>query len=141
MPEVVSTVWSNVFMVAALQPGETLLVHGGGGGIGTAAIQLAKALGRPGRDHGRFGREGRRGRRRSGADLAINYREQDFVAELRRVRPRRCRRHPRQHRRASTSGATSNPLPCKGVWSSSGLQGGVKGELDLGLLMQRRAAP
>ena len=45
LPEVACTVWSNVFMVAGLQPGETLLVHGGAGGIGTMAIQLAKALG------------------------------------------------------------------------------------------------
>ena len=41
LPEVACTVWSNVFMVAGLQPGETLLVHGGAGGIGTFAIQLA----------------------------------------------------------------------------------------------------
>ena len=45
LPEVACTVWSNVFMVAGLQPGETLLVHGGAGGIGSVAIQLAKALG------------------------------------------------------------------------------------------------
>src|SRR3712207_785967 len=45
LPEVACTVWSNLFMVAGLQPGETLLVHGGGGGIGTFAIQLGAALG------------------------------------------------------------------------------------------------
>jgi NADPH:quinone reductase-like Zn-dependent oxidoreductase len=45
LPEVACTVWSNVFMVAHLRPGETLLVHGGAGGIGTFAIQLAAALG------------------------------------------------------------------------------------------------
>ena len=45
LPEVACTVWSNVFMVAGLQPSETLLVHGGAGGIGTMAIQLATALG------------------------------------------------------------------------------------------------
>ncbi len=44
LPEVACTVWSNLFMVAGLQPGETLLVHGGASGIGTMAIQLAKAL-------------------------------------------------------------------------------------------------
>ena len=44
LPEVACTVWSNVFMVAGLQPGEKLLVHGGAGGIGTMAIQLATAL-------------------------------------------------------------------------------------------------
>src|SRR5690349_22956783 len=45
LPEVACTVWSNVFMVAGLQQDETLLVHGGAGGIGTFAIQLAHALG------------------------------------------------------------------------------------------------
>ena len=45
LPEVACTVWSNVFMVAGLRPDETLLVHGGAGGIGTFAIQLATALG------------------------------------------------------------------------------------------------
>ncbi|MFB7075891.1 alcohol dehydrogenase catalytic domain-containing protein, partial [Streptomyces sp. NPDC056290] len=45
LPEVVCTVWSNVFMVAHLRPGETFLVHGGSSGIGTMAIQLAKAVG------------------------------------------------------------------------------------------------
>src|SRR4051812_39953215 len=45
LPEVACTVWSNVFMVAALQPDEVLLVHGGAGGIGTFAIQLASQLG------------------------------------------------------------------------------------------------
>src|SRR6201747_1545270 len=45
LPEVACTVWSNVFMIAGLQQGETLLVHGGAGGIGTMALQLAKALG------------------------------------------------------------------------------------------------
>ncbi|MFL6155271.1 MAG: alcohol dehydrogenase catalytic domain-containing protein [Marmoricola sp.] len=45
LPEVACTVWSNVFMIAHLQPEETFLVHGGAGGIGTFAIQLAKALG------------------------------------------------------------------------------------------------
>jgi NADPH:quinone reductase-like Zn-dependent oxidoreductase len=45
LPEVACTVWSNVFMIAGLQRDETLLVHGGAGGIGTFAIQLAHALG------------------------------------------------------------------------------------------------
>ena len=43
LPEVACTVWSNLFMLAALQPGETVLIHGGASGIGTFAIQLAHA--------------------------------------------------------------------------------------------------
>src|ERR1700759_1562245 len=45
IPEVACTVWSNVFMIAGLQEGETLLVHGGAGGIGNVAVQLGAALG------------------------------------------------------------------------------------------------
>src|SRR3954470_15665176 len=45
LPEVAATVWSNVFMVAGLRPGERFLVHGGAGGIGTFAIQVAHQLG------------------------------------------------------------------------------------------------
>ena len=53
LPEVACTVWSNVFMIAGLQPGERFLVHGGAGGIGTMAIQLAARPRRQGLRHGR----------------------------------------------------------------------------------------
>ena len=52
--------WSNVFMVAGLQPGERFLVHGGAGGIGTMAIQLASALSAQGLHHGRVARRSSR---------------------------------------------------------------------------------
>ena len=95
--EVASTVWSNVFMMGKLQHGETLLVHGGGSGIGTFAIQLGKAFGAKvvvtvgSQEKAAFCRE-------LGADLAINYREQDF-AEVMTGRGDPRRRHPRHHRR------------------------------------------
>ena len=53
LPETVFTVWHNVFQRGGLQPGETLLVHGGSSGIGTTAIQLARGAGQPGGHHGR----------------------------------------------------------------------------------------
>ena len=68
LPETFFTVWSNVFDRARLQPGETLLVHGGSSGIGVTAIQMAKAWGATVLDDGGLGREGRglpRARRRS----------------------------------------------------------------------------
>ena len=79
LPETFFTVWHNVFERGALKPGETLLVHGGSSGIGTAAIQLAKAngarvittAGTP---------EKCQACRRLGADVAVNYRDEDFVA-------------------------------------------------------------
>ncbi|TDT96496.1 putative PIG3 family NAD(P)H quinone oxidoreductase [Azorhizobium sp. AG788] len=81
LPETFFTVWSNVFDRGRLQPGEVLLVHGGTSGIGTTAIQLAKAfgskvfvtVGSP---------EKCEAARKLGADLAIDYNTQDFVAEV-----------------------------------------------------------
>ncbi|MGV8839052.1 MAG: NAD(P)H-quinone oxidoreductase [Bauldia sp.] len=72
------TVWSNVFGRAGLQPGETLLVHGGSSGIGTTAIQFAKAFGS--RVVVTVGSDAKAEACRAlGADLAVNYRTADFV--------------------------------------------------------------
>jgi putative PIG3 family NAD(P)H quinone oxidoreductase len=81
LPEVAATVWSNVFQIAHLRPGETLLVHGGSSGIGTMAIQLGKAVGA--RVATTAGSDSKLAVcRELGADVVVNYREQDFVAEL-----------------------------------------------------------
>jgi NADPH2:quinone reductase len=82
LPETFFTVWSNVFDRARLAAGETILVHGGSSGIGTTAIQLARAFGArvlttAGSD------EKCEACRRLGADVAINYRTEDFVAVVR----------------------------------------------------------
>ena len=84
LPETFFTVWQNVFAIAGLKAGETLLVQGGSSGIGVTAIQLAKALGATvvvtaGSD------EKCAACLAIGADHAINYKTQDFVAETRRV--------------------------------------------------------
>ena len=81
VPETYFTVWTNVFDRARLQPGETILIHGGSSGIGTTAIQLAKAFGSTvvvtvGSDEKCAECLG------LGADVAINYRTQDFVEDL-----------------------------------------------------------
>ncbi len=82
LPETFFTVWSNVFQRAAMQLGETLLVHGGSSGIGVAAIQIAKAMGA--RVFVTVGSSAKADACLAlGADLAINYKEQDFVAEVR----------------------------------------------------------
>ncbi|MCR9266308.1 MAG: NAD(P)H-quinone oxidoreductase, partial [Alphaproteobacteria bacterium] len=79
LPETVFTVWANVFEIGALSPDETFLVHGGTSGIGTTAIQMAKA-------HGArvIATAGTPEKvelcRKLGADIAINYREEDFEA-------------------------------------------------------------
>ncbi|TKI06004.1 NAD(P)H-quinone oxidoreductase [Martelella alba] len=84
LPETFFTVWTNVFQRGKLQAGETLLVHGGTSGIGTVSIMLAKAFGAtvlatagsPEKCAAALA---------LGADAAINYREQDFVAETKRL--------------------------------------------------------
>ena len=82
IPETSFTVWHNVFQRAYLQKGERFLVHGGSSGIGTTAIQLAKAFGAK-----VFTTAGSREKcdacEALGADLAINYKEEDWVAVLR----------------------------------------------------------
>jgi len=81
LPETFFTVWTNVFDRGQLKPGETLLVHGGSSGIGTTAIMLGKAFG-----SSVVVTAGSTEKclacRDLGADLAINYRDQDFVAVL-----------------------------------------------------------
>jgi putative PIG3 family NAD(P)H quinone oxidoreductase len=78
LPEAAATVWSNLVMTAGLKQGESLLVHGGAGGIGTMAIQIAKALGA--RVATTVGTPDKAARAHElGAELTIDYREQDFT--------------------------------------------------------------
>jgi NADPH:quinone reductase len=83
LPETFFTVWTNVFDRGRLQPGETLLVHGGSSGIGTTAIQMAKAFGAK-----VFATAGSPEKCKAcealGADRAIDYKQEDFVAVIRR---------------------------------------------------------
>lgn len=84
VPETFFTVWHNVFERGALKAGETLLVHGGGSGIGTTAIQFAKSFGA--RVIVTAGSaEKCEACRKIGADAAINYRTEDFVAETKKA--------------------------------------------------------
>ncbi|CAD5919834.1 putative NADPH:quinone reductase [Streptomyces sp. KY75] len=78
LPEVTATVWSNIVMTAGLKAGETILVHGGAGGVGTMAIQIAKAL--DARVVTTVGGPDKVARARElGADEAIDYRTEDFA--------------------------------------------------------------
>jgi NADPH2:quinone reductase len=137
LPETFFTVWSNVFDRAHLQPGETLLVHGGSSGIGVTAIQLAKARGA--RVLTTVGSAEKAAACRAlGADHAIEYKTQDFVAEVLRL----------------TGGAGANvvldmvagdyvarDVQClaeDGRIVIIAVQGGTKATVDAGLVLRRR---
>ncbi|MPY58172.1 NAD(P)H-quinone oxidoreductase [Streptomyces spongiae] len=139
LPEVTCTVWSNVFMIAHLRPGETLLVHGGSSGIGTMAIQLAKAVGakvavtagtKEKLDHCA----------ELGADILINYREQDFVEEIKRATDGAGADVILDIMGAKYLERNVKALAVNGRLAIIGLQGGVKGELNIGVLLSKRAA-
>ncbi|MFJ8599206.1 NAD(P)H-quinone oxidoreductase [Streptomyces shenzhenensis] len=139
LPEVVCTVWSNVFMISHLRPGETLLVHGGSSGIGTMAIQLAKAVGA--KVAVTAGSKEKLERcAELGADILINYREQDFVAELDRATGSAGADVILDNMGAKYLDRNVRALAVNGRLAVIGLQGGAKGELDLGALLSKRAA-
>ena len=79
LPEVAATVYSNLVMTAQLQPGETVLIHGATGGIGTMAIQLAKALGATVAATAGTDEKVSTAKAFLGAYIAINYAEEDFA--------------------------------------------------------------
>ena len=139
LPEVACTVWSNVFMIAGLQQGETLLVHGGAGGIGTFAIQLAHALGA--RVLTTAGSQEKLDVCRSlGADVTINYKEQDFVAEVKATTDGAGADVILDNMGAKYLSRNVDALATEGRLVVIGMQGGSKAELDLGALMRKRGA-
>ena len=135
IPEVACTVWSNLIDVAHLQAGEVVLLHGGAGGIGTHAIQLAKALGAT------VAVTAGSAEKLAlcadlGADICINYRDEDFVDVL----------------KTQAGGANVildnmgakylernvNAIAADGRIVIIGMQGGVKAELNIGKLLTKR---
>ncbi|MFF7406775.1 NAD(P)H-quinone oxidoreductase [Streptomyces murinus] len=139
LPEVACTVWSNVFMISHLRPGETLLVHGGSSGIGTMAIQLAKAVGA--KVAVTAGTKEKLERcAELGADILINYREQDFVAEVEEATGGAGADVILDNMGAKYLDRNVRTLAINGRLAIIGLQGGAKGELNIGTLLHKRAA-
>ncbi|MEW1923584.1 NAD(P)H-quinone oxidoreductase [Streptomyces sp. NPDC088360] len=139
LPEVTSTVWSNVFMISHLRPGETFLVHGGSSGIGTMAIQLAKAVGaRVAVTAGTKEKLDFCGE--LGADILINYREQDFVEEIKKATDGAGADVILDNMGAKYLDRNVQSLATNGRLAIIGMQGGVKGELNIATLLNKRAA-
>jgi putative PIG3 family NAD(P)H quinone oxidoreductase len=139
LPEVACTVWSNVFMVAGLGKDETLLVHGGAGGIGTVAIQLAHALGA--KVLTTAGSEEKLEFCRSlGADVAVNYKTDDFVEAVRDATDGAGADVILDNIGAAYLDRNVDVLATEGRLVIIGMQGGVKGELNIGKLLRKRGA-
>jgi putative PIG3 family NAD(P)H quinone oxidoreductase len=139
LPEVACTVWSNVFLTAQLLPGEVLLVHGGSSGIGTMAIQLAKAAGA--RVAVTAGTAEKLERCAAlGADVLVNYKERDFVEMVRSATDGHGADVVLDTIGAKYLGRNLDVLATNGRQVTIGLQGGARAELDLGLLLRKRAA-
>ncbi len=136
LPEVAATVWSNVFMVGGLTPDETFLVHGGAGGIGTMAIQLASQIGA--RVLTTVGSAEKAELAKSlGAEVAISYKDDDFV-EVAKV-------YGGADVILDNMGAkylarNIDALNPEGRLVIIGMQGGAKAELDINALLRKRGA-
>lgn len=140
LPEVAATVYSNLFMTAQLQPDETVLVHGGAGGIGAMAIQLAKAAGA--RVVATAGSDEKVAMLTSylGADLAVNYRTEDFVERVKEFTEGRGANVILDVVGAKYLARNVASLATYGRLVVIGLQGGATAELNLGALLTKRAA-
>ncbi|RKS80258.1 putative PIG3 family NAD(P)H quinone oxidoreductase [Motilibacter peucedani] len=138
LPEVACTVWSNLSMVAGLRAGETLLVHGGAGGIGTTAVQVGVALGAT--VVATAGTEAKRAVcRELGAAYALDY-HGDWPAEVQSATDGSGADVVLDVMGASYLGPNVAALASDGRLVVIGMQGGRRGELDLGALMTKRAS-
>jgi putative PIG3 family NAD(P)H quinone oxidoreductase len=138
LPEAVCTVWSNLFMIASVQPEETVLIHGGSGGVGTIAIQLAKQVG------ARVLTTASAAKaelcRSLGADVVIDYAGEDFVARSREVTEGHGVDVILDNMGAKYLSRNIESLAPGGRLVVIGLQGGARTEIDLSALMGKRAA-
>ncbi len=136
LPEVSCTVWSNVVLLGGLRSGQTFLVHGGSGGIGTHAIQVGKALGAT--VLATAGHEDRLQTCRDlGADHAIDY-HGDLVEEVKAATDGRGADLILDHIGARTLDTNLDALAPDGRITIIGLMGGAKAELNLAKLLMRR---
>ncbi|MFJ5699169.1 NAD(P)H-quinone oxidoreductase [Arthrobacter sp. NPDC093139] len=140
LPEVAATVYSNLIMTAQLQAGETVLVHGATGGIGTMAIQFAKAIGATVATTAGTDEKVGTAKAFLGADIAINYAEENFAESLRAQNGGKGADVILDVVGAKYLQQNVDALADYGRLIVIGLQGGTKGELDLGQLLRKRAA-
>lgn len=137
LPEVTCTVWSNLVLTAGLQAGETLLVHGGSSGIGTMATQIGHVLGA--RVAVTAGTPDKLASCAAlGAEILINYREDDFVEKVRAASEGHGADVVLDNMGAKYLARNVDVLAVGGRLVVIGLQGGRTAELDLGKLLMKR---
>ncbi len=137
LPETFFTVWSNVFERGRLQPGETLLVHGGTSGIGVTALQLGKAFGAT--VIATAGSDDKCAACLSlGADHAINYKTHDFVAEVQRLTNQRGADVILDMVAGDYLARDLQCLADDGRVVIIAVQGGTKSQVDAGAVLRRR---
>ncbi|GAA2494354.1 NAD(P)H-quinone oxidoreductase [Winogradskya humida] len=138
LPEVACTVWSNVVDIARLRQGQTLLVHGGGGGIGTFAVQLGKALGATVIVTARKQKHDQL--KALGADLAIDYTDTDFVEAVKNFTNGHGADVILDIIAARYLAQNLEAVATDGHIVTIGMQGGTKAELDFRKLLTKRAS-
>ena len=138
LPEATCTVWSNLVMVGDLRGGQTVLMHGGSSGIGTMAIQIAKHLGADVAVTASTAAK-LQACRELGADILINYAEQDFVAEIQAATDGRGADLILDLVGAKYLARNISALADGGRLVIIGMQGGRRAELDIAALMGKRA--
>jgi putative PIG3 family NAD(P)H quinone oxidoreductase len=136
LPEAACTVWSNVFDAGRLQPLDTFLVHGGGSGIGTMAIQLGATHGA--RVIATARADKHEPLRALGAEIMVDYRTEDFVAVTRTATGNVGADVILDIMGASYLDRNVQALATGGRLVVIGLQGGRSAELDLGTLLAKR---
>ncbi len=139
LPEMAATVWSNLVDIGGLRAGHDVLVHGGSGGIGSGAIQIARALGA--RVFTTCGSEEKAEECRAlGAQLAINYRTTDFVSAVREATGGRGADLVLDNMGASYLERNIAVAADDGRILTIGLQGGKLAEVNIGAMMGKRLA-
>lgn len=136
LPEVAATAWSNLVQTAQLGPGQWALIHGGAGGVGSMAIQVARLVGAQCAVTAGSGEKLARCEQ-LGADVLINYRDEDFVEVVKQAVPEGVdvvldnmgAKYLKQNMKTLRRGGTLVVI---------GLQGGVRADINLGVLVSRR---
>jgi len=138
LPETFFTVWSNIFDRARFAPGEAVLIHGGSSGIGTTAIQLCKAFGASAVFTTVGSAEKAAFCETLGATRAIDYRQQDFVEEIRALTDKAGVDVILDMIGGEYLNRNVSCMKPDGRLVQIALMGGAKGELNLGRVMMNR---